>query len=77
VSDEINEGDHRHQAPHQGLRRLVLTNCDSYEHTYPPGSHRGVIRLCNQQPRNVVAVLEGLAKNHDSTNSPGASWSRA
>jgi hypothetical protein len=40
VSDE-SKGDHRHQAPHQGLRRLVLTNCDSYEHTYPPGSHRG------------------------------------
>ena len=51
----------------------MLAHCDSYEHTYPPGSHRGLIRPCNQQPRDVVAVLEGLAKNHESTKSPGAS----
>lgn len=34
---------------------------------YPPGSHRGVIllRLRDQQPGNVLSVLQGLAENHD------------
>jgi len=34
---------------------------------YPPGSHRGVIllRLHDQQPDNVVSVLQGMAENHD------------
>lgn len=34
---------------------------------YPPGSHRGVIllRLRDQQPDNVVSVLQRLAENHD------------
>lgn len=34
---------------------------------YPPGSHRGVIllRLRDQQPDNMVSVLQGLARNHD------------
>lgn len=34
---------------------------------YPPGSHHGVIllRLRDQQPANVVAVLRDLAQNHD------------
>jgi len=34
---------------------------------YPPGSHRGVIllRLRDQQPANVVALLQDLADNHD------------
>jgi predicted nuclease of predicted toxin-antitoxin system len=34
---------------------------------YPPGTHRGVIllRLRDQQPDNVVAVLQRLAENHD------------
>lgn len=35
--------------------------------TYPPGSHHGVIllRLGDQEPNNVVAVLRHLAQNHD------------
>ncbi len=34
---------------------------------YPPGSHCGVIllRLRDQQPANVVALLTALAGNHD------------
>lgn len=34
---------------------------------YPPGSHRGVIllRVRDQQPANVVALLQDLADNHD------------
>lgn len=34
---------------------------------YPPGSHRGVIllRLRDQQPDNVVSVLQRLAQNHN------------
>lgn len=34
---------------------------------YPSGSHRGVIllRLRDQQPDNVVSVLQSLAENHD------------
>lgn len=48
----------------------VLVTCDlgfGDPRAYPPGSHRGVIllRLRDQQPVNVVSVLEGLAKNHD------------
>jgi predicted nuclease of predicted toxin-antitoxin system len=35
--------------------------------SYPPGKHRGVIllRLRDQQPRNVVAVLQRLAEHHN------------
>ena len=48
----------------------ALVTCDlgfGDPRTYPPGSHRGVIllRLRDQQPDNVVSVLQGLAKNHD------------
>ena len=34
---------------------------------YPPGTHHGVIllRLRDQQPDNVVSVLQRLAENHD------------
>lgn len=34
---------------------------------YPPGTHRGVIllRLRDQQPDNVVAVVQRLLDNHD------------
>lgn len=34
---------------------------------HPPASHRGLIllRLRDQQPDNVVSVLESLAKHHD------------
>jgi predicted nuclease of predicted toxin-antitoxin system len=48
----------------------ALVTCDlgfGDPRAYPPGSHRGVIllRLRDQQPGNVVSVLQGLAKNHD------------
>jgi predicted nuclease of predicted toxin-antitoxin system len=35
--------------------------------SYPPDTHRGVIllRLRDQQPDNVVSVLQRLAENHD------------
>jgi predicted nuclease of predicted toxin-antitoxin system len=35
--------------------------------SYPPGSHLGVIllRLNDQQPDNVVSVLQRLARHHD------------
>lgn len=34
---------------------------------YPPGTHRGVImlRLRDQQPANVVSVVQRLLENHD------------
>lgn len=34
---------------------------------YPPGSHRGIVllRLRDQQPGNVVSVLQRLAEHHD------------
>lgn len=48
----------------------ALVTCDlgfGDPRTYPPGSHRGVIllRLRDQQPDNVMSVLQRLAKNHD------------
>lgn len=48
----------------------ALVTCDlgfGDPRTYPPGNHRGVIllRLRDQQPDNVVSVLQALAKNHD------------
>lgn len=48
----------------------ALVTCDlgfGDPRAYPPSSHRGVIllRLRDQQPDNVVSVLERLAKNHD------------
>lgn len=48
----------------------ALVTCDlgfGDPRTYPPGSHRGVIllRLRDQQPDNVVSVLQGLAQNHN------------
>lgn len=48
----------------------ALITCDlgfGDPRTYPPPSHRGVIllRLRDQQPDNVVSVLQSLAKNYD------------
>lgn len=48
----------------------ALVTCDlgfGDPRSYPPGSHRGVIllRLRDQQPDNIVSVLQGLAKNHN------------
>ncbi len=48
----------------------ALVTCDlgfGDPRAYPPGSHRGVIllRLRDQQPDNVVSVVQGLATNHN------------
>ena len=40
--------------------RLVLTNCDSYEH-FPPGSFAQIVKLCAFSPRIGGAVLRLLA----------------
>ena len=42
------------------IGRLVLTNCDSYEH-FPPGSFAQIVKLCAFSPRIGGAVLRLLA----------------
>jgi len=42
------------------IGRLVLTNCDSYEH-FPPGSFAQIVKLCRVSPRIGGAVLRLLA----------------
>ena len=42
------------------IGRLVLTNCDSYEH-FPPGSFAQIVKLCAFSPRIGGAILRLLA----------------
>lgn len=42
------------------IGRLVLTNCDSYEH-FPPGSFRHIVRICRASARIGGVILSGLA----------------
>jgi pimeloyl-ACP methyl ester carboxylesterase len=42
------------------IARLVLTNCDSYEH-FPPGSFAQIVKLCRFSPALGGAVLRLLA----------------
>jgi len=42
------------------IGRLVLTNCDSYEH-FPPGPFRHVVTLCRRSARLGAGVLRLLA----------------
>ena len=42
------------------IARLVLTNCDSYEH-FPPGSFASIVKVCRFSPRLGAAILGGLA----------------
>jgi pimeloyl-ACP methyl ester carboxylesterase len=43
-----------------GIARLVLTNCDSYEH-FPPGSFAGIVKLCRFSPALGGAIIRLLA----------------
>jgi pimeloyl-ACP methyl ester carboxylesterase len=42
------------------IARLVLTNCDSYEH-FPPGSFAQIVKLCRFSPAVGGAILRLLA----------------
>ena len=42
------------------IRRLVLTNCDSYEHV-PPGSFRPIVKICRASAGIGGVILAGLA----------------
>jgi pimeloyl-ACP methyl ester carboxylesterase len=42
------------------IARLVLTNCDSYEH-FPPGSFAQIVKLCRFSPRLGGGVVRLLA----------------
>jgi pimeloyl-ACP methyl ester carboxylesterase len=42
------------------IARLVLTNCDSYEH-FPPGSFAQVVKLCRMSPAIGGGILRLLA----------------
>jgi pimeloyl-ACP methyl ester carboxylesterase len=42
------------------ITRLVLTNCDSYEH-FPPGSFAQIVKLCRLSPAAGGAILRLLA----------------
>lgn len=42
------------------IDRLVLTNCDSYEH-FPPGSFAQIVKLCRVSPRVGGAIVRLLA----------------
>jgi pimeloyl-ACP methyl ester carboxylesterase len=42
------------------IARLVLTNCDSYEH-FPPGSFAGIVKLCRFSPALGGAIVQLLA----------------
>jgi pimeloyl-ACP methyl ester carboxylesterase len=42
------------------IARLVLTNCDSYEH-FPPGSFAGIVKLCRFSPAVGGAIVRLLA----------------
>jgi len=42
------------------IARLVLTNCDSYEH-FPPGSFAQIVKLCRFSPRLGGAIVRLLA----------------
>src|ERR1700739_3207702 len=42
------------------IARLVLTNCDSYEH-FPPGSFAQIVKLCRFSPGLGAAMLRLLA----------------
>jgi pimeloyl-ACP methyl ester carboxylesterase len=42
------------------IARLVLTNCDSYEH-FPPGSFASIVKLCRVSPAVGGAIVRLLA----------------
>jgi pimeloyl-ACP methyl ester carboxylesterase len=42
------------------IARLVLTNCDSYEH-FPPGSFAGIVKVCRFSPAVGGAIVRLLA----------------
>lgn len=42
------------------IARLVLTNCDSYEH-FPPGSFAHIVKLCRSSPALGGAIMRLLA----------------
>lgn len=42
------------------IARLVLTNCDSYEH-FPPGSFAQIVKLCRLSPRVGGGIVRLLA----------------
>src|SRR5262249_51461606 len=42
------------------IGRLVLTNCDSYEH-FPPGSFRHIVNICRVSAGIGGVILAGLA----------------
>jgi pimeloyl-ACP methyl ester carboxylesterase len=42
------------------IARLVLTNCDSYEH-FPPGAFAQIVKLCRVSPAAGGAILRLLA----------------